>query len=56
MQGFNNVMNNIGLGGQVSNTQTAGQIATSDNFITKIAMIVLGIVIIGGALVLYAKK
>lgn len=56
MQGFQNVMNNIGLGGQVSNTQTAGQIATSDNFITKIAMIVLGIVIIGGALVLYAKK
>ena len=54
MQSFQNVMAGIGMG-QQTNTATAGQVATSDTFVTKIAMIVLGIVIIGGGLMIYGR-
>lgn len=63
MQSFQNVMAGItnGNAGSAINPvsgggQTTGQLVTSDSFITKIAMIVLGIVIIGGALLLYARN
>ena len=59
MQSFQNVMNGISTGSTMNPVsgggQTTGQLVTSDSFITKIAMIVLGIVIIGGALLLYAR-
>jgi soluble lytic murein transglycosylase-like protein len=37
-------------------TQTAGAVAESDSFITKIAVVVLGIVLIGGAIMVYHKS
>jgi hypothetical protein len=60
MQSFQNVMSNLGMptSGTSSSTTAAtspGQVATSDSFITKIAMIILGIVLIGGAIVVYRK-
>jgi hypothetical protein len=65
MQSFQNVMANLGLSstsatsntGSTSGAATSpGAVATSDSFITKIAMIVLGIVLIGGAIVVYRKS
>jgi hypothetical protein len=61
MASFNNVLSGLGIAGSSSTgstgaTQTAGQVAESDSFVTKISMIVLGIVLIGGAIVVYGKS
>jgi hypothetical protein len=63
MASFNNVLSNLGLptgtssnSGTTASGQTAGQVAESDSFVMKIAMIVLGIVLIGGAIIVYGKS
>jgi hypothetical protein len=58
MNSFNNVMSGLGLPTSTStNSGTTGvNTATSDSFVTKIAVIVLGIVVIGAGLFLLGKK
>lgn len=67
MASFNSVLSGLGIAGSgtssgtggtgtsTANGATAGQVAESDSFVMKIAMIVLGIVLIGGAIIVYKK-
>jgi hypothetical protein len=64
-QKYNSLISSLGLtnqsvAGSGSTTATAstspGAIVTSDSFITKIAVVILGIVLIGGAIMVYHKS
>jgi hypothetical protein len=60
MASFNNVLSNLGLSSNNTNstgtTGTGSSATTTDNFFTKVAVVILGIVVIGAALYMFGKS
>lgn len=57
---WNSLLGNLGMSANTTSGNgtgtSAGTTATSDPFIMKVAMIILGIVLIGGAIVVYGRS